>query len=30
MGNIDGGIRGGQPPGGDWCPAGVPGIGYTG
>ena len=29
MSNIDGGIREGQPPGGDWCPAGVPGIGYT-
>lgn len=29
MTNIDGGIRGGQPPGGDFCPAGVPGVGYT-
>lgn len=30
MSNVTGGIRGGRPPGGDFCPAGVPGIGYTG
>ncbi|TDE02789.1 hypothetical protein [Jiangella asiatica] len=29
MSNVTGGIRGGQPAGGDFCPAGVPGIGYT-
>jgi len=29
MANISGGIRGGQPPGGDFCPNGVPGLGYT-